>query len=746
MRVPLQRNNFRCPPDGSKSPQATASMSAGVAAMGGAASPGKYHADFPARQRKRLQVGTTNLSKCGSSVEVGDAPSPGAIELETSVALDRIGETSVAAMKATLVSPQRRDPAKYRSNDSGKAVRPLALRTEARRLSALSPSNSSRSTDESREASGGSRTPRPQQAALPELHLGNNFHEDTVADKCETPKMNMEKVLLAHNRAKLYDVFMEKYGSMRAVFRAFDNDGNGMISAQRFQDMVEVSEVDLTPHETRALYKTADVNGDNTVAFHEFVQMFAPSVADAESKALASAYSPLKDPFGPARDPSSSVAVKYRSPLELSPRSRRRMKQLRKQVTDELRRKHGLAIGVRGGKPEQLLAYAFKNVDLDNDGFLSYSEVEHALGRGFLQLEDTIPANEMREMLQLMDRNGDEQISLREFVHYFAVGERDVATDLIDNARKKELAALHVKRTVELTPRDLVDPLFVQQKNAMLQQEYLLDTVETTEASPAMCLPEQLCKRTAAIVHAGSGASSPAEKRRGHFAAFTRESKSALSPSASSLQLEMDRRPATSCGPVVAVLSPVSPDRFYHRRHERTDWTRAGVGGNGIASDTGLYQPPQERFITTNSELYSPPYRAPPSAKRDDMDDSFLMMRDGKPSSSIEEDARRARRTARYERTQNLLQEYEEAHAQQERLKDWKSRANIRKVAGERFSYLDRLQDREQRVASREDRMQRRHGGASFLRMWAGSAESQFNTAAFTGSGSNNLCNIGGTP
>ncbi|KAG6613517.1 Serine/threonine-protein phosphatase [Phytophthora cinnamomi] len=118
-------------------------------------------------------------------------------------------------------------------------------------------------------------------------------------------------------------------------------------------------------------------------------------------------------------------------------------------------------------EPEQLLAYAFKNVDSDNDGFLSYSEVEHALGRGFLQMEDAIPATEMREMLQLMDRNGDEQISLREFVHYFAVGEREVATNLIDNARKKELAALHAKRTVELTPRDVIDPLFAQRRGVV---------------------------------------------------------------------------------------------------------------------------------------------------------------------------------------------------------------------------------------------------------------------------------------
>lgn len=252
---------------------------------------------------------------------------------------------------------------------------PLVLRTEVRRLSAVGPSNSSRSTDERRD---GSITPKRvpnikvhEATELPGLQLGvsgNNAHEDASSGRStinnvpesDTSKtrasVDKENVTLAYNRAKLYDVFMEKYGSMRAVFRAFDNDGNGMISAQRFHDMVEAAEVDFTPDETRALYRTADINGDNTVAFHEFVQMFRPSATTSDADAPAiSAYSPVKDPLGPTRDPSSSVAIKYRTPLELSPRSRRRMKQLRKQVTDELRRKHGLAIGVRGENPSNSL-------------------------------------------------------------------------------------------------------------------------------------------------------------------------------------------------------------------------------------------------------------------------------------------------------------------------------------------------------------------------------------------------------
>ncbi|KAK1939235.1 Squidulin [Phytophthora citrophthora] len=738
MPASLQRNNFRCAIDGSNSPKNISSMSPGVAAMGSPGSPVKSRAEFPSRQRKRLQVGTTNLSKGNPFNEVYSQPSPTLPDPSITAAATRISETNVAAIRSSLESPLSRDP-NTRSSGSGKAM-PLVLRTEVRRLSSPTPASCSRSTEEHREFSEmpplNQAINKTTPAERPSLQVGNNVQEDSISRSGNpvanhpagnTPQLNSSsnkrKILLAHNRAKLYDVFMEKYGSMRAVFRAFDNDGNGMISAQRFHDMVEAAEVDLTPDETRALYKTADINGDNTVAFQEFVQMFSPCAGNAHASAI-SAFSPVQERSG-MHDPSSSMAIKYRTPLELSPRSRRRMNQLRKQVTNELCHKHGTAIGVRGGKPEQLLAYAFKNVDSDNDGFLSYSEVEYALGRGYLQMQDAIPTSEMREMLQLMDRNGDEQISLREFVHYFAVGERDVATNLTDNARNKELAALHVKRTVDLTPRDEVDPIFAQRKNVMLQKEESPASPNNREISPGTCLPEQLNKRTAAILASSNTITSPTRKGK------SQDDKPSLSSAQSSLQLEIDRRPASSCGPVgpiVAVLSPVSPDRFYHRRNERTDWGRIGVGGNGTSTDTGLYLSPQERFVTTSHEAYSPLHRAPPSAKTDEVNDSFLLMRAGKPSTTMEEDTRRARRTARFERTQMLAQEFEDSHAQAERLKDWKSRANIRKAADERFGYLDRLQEREHRITAREDHMQRRHGGASFLRMWAGSAESQFNS------------------
>lgn len=526
---------------------------------------------------------------------------------------------------------------------------------------------------------------------------------NTATNASSPTRTSRPNASLAASRVKLHDAFLDKYGSMRAVFRAFDKDGNGMISAQRFTDMVEAAEVDLVAEDVRSLYNTADVNGDNTVAFDEFVQLFASE--EAASSSRPSACSPVRQPPNLVADPSSSLALKYRTPLELSPRSRRRMKQLRVQVMDELSKKHGEALSVHGGKHDLLLAYAFKNLDNDNDGLLSYDQVERALGPDFLQLD--IPTTAMAEMVHLMDRNCDRQISLREFVHYFAAGAREPPTDLIDNARSKQLAALYTKMTAALTPREEVDVRYAAARNAAPSP--VVDPPEP-DLQAAGCMQQQLLARTAAElakspVHRGSGAS--------RSTAMARHSMSDFGDGSS------------SSGPVVApAVSPVSQDRFHYRRRERTDWTRVGVGGDGTRGDSGLFLSSPDRFTTTSASTYSPISRAPPTPGG-----GVVLVREGVvPIATAEHTANQQRRVARFERTQALLEDMSNERVAEARLADWRGRARVRRTAGERFAYLDALQEQEARLAAREQHMQKRYGGAASLRMWAGSADSQFNS------------------
>lgn len=734
--TPLQRSNFR-----------------GVApAQGGASSPasgqsGKFRSEFPAKARKRLQVGTTNLSKSASTLAIlsrSGSPDPKKPVEDPAAAAPYLSETNIELMKALMAW-------------TGSPVAPLSTQD----ASLVVHSAQRRRQTGGQPAFGGKQLPLgPLQSTTeaPAISTGDeNATPDRAPDHPEgrlAPATISGDKVLETVRLRLRDAFMDKYGSMRAVFRAFDSDANGMISAQRFYDMVEAAEVDLTAGQVRDLYRSADANGDNTMAFQEFLQLFAREEAPSDS-----VYSPLRQPADLVADPSSSLALKYRTPLELSPRSRRRMKQLRVQVTEELTKKHGEALSVQGGKHDLLLAYAFKNLDSDNDGFLSYDQVERALGSDYLQLG--IPASDMTEMLHLMDRNSDRKISMREFVHYFAAGAREPPTDLLVSARKKVLASLHAKRTAQLTPRDEFAP-----RPAPIER---VAEEPSDPPPPKGCMQEQLVRRTAASLvaadafdgqrrHLGSSASvptlRPSTTPMGSTRLSSHDAGASLSGSEAPLKLSSTRANwrslasltlgDTDDGRAALSTAPATQDRFWRRRLERTDWSRVGVGGDGTRADCALFADASDRFSTTVAAAHSPITRAFPSAVAETGGVSpdgrsvsvavskggVLLVRDGRSTATSEHEAREARRAARMQRTNGHLESMAAARAKEERLREWTARARVRRTAGERFEYLDRLQEAEARLAAREMHMQRRHGGVAFLRMWAGSADSQFNASS----------------
>ncbi|CAO2590544.1 unnamed protein product [Lemmus lemmus] len=60
---------------------------------------------------------------------------------------------------------------------------------------------------------------------------------------------------------------------IREVFRIFDKDGNGYISAAELcQVMTNLGEK-LTDEEVDEMIREADINGDGQVSYEEFVQM-----------------------------------------------------------------------------------------------------------------------------------------------------------------------------------------------------------------------------------------------------------------------------------------------------------------------------------------------------------------------------------------------------------------------------------------------------------------------------------------
>uniref|UniRef100_K3WJR9 EF-hand domain-containing protein n=1 Tax=Globisporangium ultimum (strain ATCC 200006 / CBS 805.95 / DAOM BR144) TaxID=431595 RepID=K3WJR9_GLOUD len=695
----LQRKNFRCARDGSNSPihassSSTSNYHAGVVIS---------HAELPPRQRKRLQVGSTNLSKNASTADA--ATTEQKAEGDLSSAARHVCTTNIDLLKATLHNPKLGDLKQELKERAQSSMGTHVVRTEQRRLRSMTPSSSASRMGGSRSNNIQALDNNSQETGVftettahdDASHQDNKHHHHRAHDSNKTRQMKQRALFLA-NRKKLYEAFVEKYGSMRAVFKAFDSDGDGVISFQRFQKMVEASEVGLTLDETREMYTQVDTNGDNAMEYQEFAQMFTSNEISKDAGYL----SPMRESDGIASDPSSSLMLKYRSPLELSPRSRERMKALRSQVTEQLANKHGLEVNIHGGKNEQLLMYAFKQFDMDNDGVLTYGQVKQALGKDYLKLQ--MSPHDMEEMIRMIDRNGDELISMKEFVQYFGVGKREIPTDMLDDGRKKALVILHQKMNAPLTPREEFDPEYFQKRHLTIDNDADSDMLQ-----PAGCLPENLSKRIAAAsIFQTPPSFAPSMRLRG--------SKSV--PSLGSIRGSEYHSSTSGRVPEVNTITPVSQDRFLHRRMERTDWTRVGFGGDGIVADSALFLLDHDRFRTTTAEAYTPMCRGMNSGE---------LFRDQKTSASADHEECERIRHARLERTQQNLQQMDANRAKEERFKDWKVRANVRKHAGERFTYLERIHDQEQRVGMKGLQTQKRHGGARFLRMWAGSADSQFN-------------------
>ncbi|KAL0380707.1 UNVERIFIED_CONTAM: putative calcium-binding protein CML16 [Sesamum calycinum] len=64
------------------------------------------------------------------------------------------------------------------------------------------------------------------------------------------------------------------------VFRAFDRDGNGYITAAELAGQMAKMGQPLTYHELTEMMQEADTNGDGVISFNEFANVLARSAVD----------------------------------------------------------------------------------------------------------------------------------------------------------------------------------------------------------------------------------------------------------------------------------------------------------------------------------------------------------------------------------------------------------------------------------------------------------------------------------
>ncbi len=88
--------------------------------------------------------------------------------------------------------------------------------------------------------------------------------------------------------------------SNNIVFRVFDKDGNGYITAQEFKHFMTTMGEKFSEEEVDEIIKEVDKDGDEQIDYEEFVQMIAPIVSDGNKD----------DPFA---DPSATKMTADRS-------------------------------------------------------------------------------------------------------------------------------------------------------------------------------------------------------------------------------------------------------------------------------------------------------------------------------------------------------------------------------------------------------------------------------------------------
>lgn len=95
---------------------------------------------------------------------------------------------------------------------------------------------------------------------------GNGFVEFDELVKTIMPDINAQVLL---NQEQLI-----------GVFKCFDRDGNGFISAAELAGAMAKMGQPLTYRELTDMIKEADVDGDGVISFHEFATIMARSASD----------------------------------------------------------------------------------------------------------------------------------------------------------------------------------------------------------------------------------------------------------------------------------------------------------------------------------------------------------------------------------------------------------------------------------------------------------------------------------
>jgi Ca2+-binding EF-hand superfamily protein len=720
MATALMRKNFRCPL-GSPSKNAKDHTNTNLVIS---------HAELPPRLRKRVHVGSTNLSM-SRSISTPELVTLGGSSSNTSSctmtpdvasATRKLCQTNIELMKLSLELPPsimsnmlQDQSHPHKNNNRRPRLKSLSeleatssgsstpssfpspvIRTRQRRLMTPSASETRLKPMRLIHTSQGYFSPSSEQLDGQNHSLcssANHHHQNSGGGQEEIEveeesqqqqqgKGGSDDSHMVHvNRKKLYETFMNEYGSLNAIFRAFDTEGNGFVTFERFLEKIQQNNHEqvktISKEELDTLFQCADTGGKKVIEYDRFCDLFASTKDQVPS--------PFKPTFQiqNTKDPTTSIAQKFYPPIQLSPRKYEAIKRLQTRLSSQIESKHGHQIHVHGGK-DKFLIHAFQHFDEDGNGAVTSDQIKQVLGEDYLKLD--IEPHEIDEMILLMHpppsnsstQSKEKEISMKEFIRYFGREQRDKSLDMLQKGKSNELASLEAKFQTPFPTRQEIDPDYgMALLSSSSSSNRKLPSLEIDTTTEVTCMQEMLSKRIAAV----------------SLETTTISNNSSNSPK--SLRSGTTNKPGGAKGtkgaadgePKSSPFMIPSQDRFIHARNERTDWTRVGFGGDGVRPDTALYISEMDRFRTTTAEQFSP---FDPHGRRSRKGVDVEMK-------AIEN----TYKLKHFQRTEQNLNNMERHREDQLRLKAWKDQAKIRRFAREKYEYLDRLHHHDQNRSHR---------------------------------------------
>nr|CCA14751.1 hypothetical protein PITG_05477 [Albugo laibachii Nc14] len=260
-------------------------------------------------------------------------------------------------------------------------------------------------------------------------------------------------------------------------------------------------------------------------------------------------------------------------------------------------------------------------------------------------------------------------------------GSRIVIPTMIDRNRNMVLASL---QSIAKSPIAPTHSRIIKEQGRVLAIPHE-DLSTVSDVDKFGCLQENLCRRTA---------------RQFNCPKLVKESGEEESPTRVDLQTSHFRE---------RKLSPIRLPEVVRDHIDHAESGKLNLMGTTCSSN---------QYQTTNSELFSPIYKA---------NDTRILYRNTESTATIKFEKRKHRSDARYARAFHTLAQHDQARIQEETIAAIKSDQTSRNRASLNYEYLNTCHTKEQKIDGRSQQMQKKHGGDSFLRMWAGSADSQFN-------------------